>query len=90
MSHKFTCLLSFLCSGDEFENIGVYYNKIMYYMSTNQNLNTVKHFMDEGGKIREITKSKIPNLHLLAIRTSKIQGKLIKCLDLEFYNYFQK
>ena len=59
-------------------------------MSTNQNLNTVKHFMDEGGKIREITKSRIPNLHSLGIMTSKIQGKLIKYLELEFDNYFQK
>ena len=45
------------------EYFGVYYKEIMYYVSTNPNMDVVKHFLDEGIKNRVITDSKIPNQH---------------------------
>ena len=46
------------------EHFGVYYDDVMYYLSTNPDTNVVKHILDEGYKIRLIEQSKIPNQHL--------------------------
>ena len=60
--------------GIDFEYFGVYYKEIMYYLSTDPKMNVVKHFIDEGKKNRVIKDSKIPNQHLLASITRKLQG----------------
>ena len=56
------------------EHFGVYYDDVMYYLSTNPDTNVVKHILDEGYKIRQIEQSKIPNHHLKAVETIKLQG----------------
>ena len=58
----------------DLEYFGVYYNKVMFYLSTNQNKDVVKHYPDEGNKNEIIVNSKIPNFHLLSSDTKKIQG----------------
>ena len=60
--------------GIVFEYFGVYYKQIMYYITTDPTMDVVKHFMDEGQKNRVIENSKIPNQHLLASITRKLQG----------------
>ena len=52
----------------------MYYDDVMYYLSTNPDTNVVKHILDEGYKIRQIEQSKIPNHHLKAVETIKLQG----------------
>ena len=56
------------------EHFGVYYDNVMYYLSTNPDTNVVKHILDEGHKIRQIEQSKIPNHHLKAQETINLQG----------------
>ena len=57
--------------GIAFEYFGVYYKDIMYYLSTNPNMNVVKHFLDEGKVNTVIENSGIPNQHFLASITSE-------------------
>ena len=56
------------------EHFGVYYDNVMYYLSTNPDTNVVKHILDEGYKIRLIEQSKIPNHHLKTEETINLQG----------------
>ena len=56
------------------EHFGVYYDNVMYYLSTNPDTNVVKHILDEGYKIRLIEQSKIPNHHLKTQKTRHLQG----------------
>ena len=58
----------------EFERFGVYSDNVFYYLSTNPNINVVKHFLDEGKQTREIKGCKIPNLHLRSEYTFHLQG----------------
>jgi hypothetical protein len=58
----------------ELEHFGVYYENIIYYLSTNPDTDVVKHFLNEGKRIREIKGSKIPNLHLRPGYTFHLQG----------------
>ena len=58
----------------EFEHFGVYFDHVIYYLSTNPDINVVKHFVDEGKQIREIKGCKIPNHHLRAQYTFHLQG----------------
>ena len=56
------------------EHFGVYYDDVMYYLSTNPDTNVVKHILDEGYKFRLIEQSRIPNHHLKAQETQHLQG----------------
>ena len=56
------------------EHFGVYFDNVMYYLSTNPDANVVKHFLDEGKRIREIKGCKIPNHHLRPEYTFNLQG----------------
>ena len=57
------------------EHFGVYYDDVMYYLSTNPDTNVVKHVLDEGYKFRLIEESRIPNHHLQgAQETQHLQG----------------
>ena len=58
----------------ELEHFGVYYENVIYYLSTNPDTDVVKHFLDEGKRIREIKGCKIPNLHLRPEYTFHLQG----------------
>ena len=58
----------------EFEHFGVYSDNVFYYLSTNPDINVVKHFLDEGKQIREIERCKIPNRHLQSQYTHHLQG----------------
>ena len=58
----------------ELEHFGVYYDNVIYYLSTNPDTNVVKHILDEGYKFRLIEQSRIPNHHLKAVETIKLQG----------------
>ena len=62
----------------EFEYFGVYSDNVFYYLSTNPNINVVKHFLDEGKhgqhKIKEIKGCTIPNRHLQSQNTRHLQG----------------
>ena len=62
----------------DLEYLGVYYNKIMYYISTNKNIDVIKHSMDEGNKHRIIKESKIPNQHLIGTMAKKLQGHFLE------------
>ena len=57
-----------------FENFGVSFDKVIYYLSTNQDINVVRHSLDGGKQIREIVGCKIPNLHLGPEYTFHLQG----------------
>ena len=56
------------------ENFGVSFDKVIYYLSTNQDINVVRHSLDGGKQIREIFGCKIPNLHFGPEYTFKLQG----------------
>ena len=56
------------------ENFGVSFDKVIYYLSTNPDINVVKHSLDGGKQIREIEGCKIPNLHLRPEYTFHLQG----------------
>ena len=56
------------------ENFGVSFDKVIYYLSTNPDINVVKHSLDGGKQIREIGGCKIPNLHLRPEFTFHLQG----------------
>ena len=56
------------------EHFGVSFKQVIYYLSTNPDINVVKHFLDEGKRIREIKGCKIPNLHLRPGYTFHLQG----------------
>ena len=59
----------------QFELFGVYSDNVFYYLSTNPDINVVKHFLDEGEQIKEIEGCKIPNLHLATFdHTNHLQG----------------
>ena len=58
----------------EFERFGVYSDNVFYYLSTNPDINVVKHFLDEGKRIKEIEGCKIPNHHLHSQYTRHLQG----------------
>ena len=66
----------FFCldSCPELEHFGVYFDNVMYYLSTNPDANVVKHFLDEGNRIKVIEQCKIPNLHLKHAETRHLQG----------------
>ena len=57
-----------------FEHFGVYYKDVMYYLSTNPDINVVKHTLDEGNRIKVIEQCKIPNRHLNMKQTRNLQG----------------
>ena len=59
------------------EHFGVYFDNVMYYLSTNPEANVVKHLLDEGKRIKVIEKCKIPNLHLWIPETRHLQGQVI-------------
>ena len=56
------------------ENFGVSFDKVIYYSSTNPDMNVVKHSLDRGKQMREIKECKIPNLHLGPEFTFHLQG----------------
>ena len=56
------------------EHFGVSFDKVIYYLSTNPDINVVKHSLDGGKQIREIGGCKIPNLHLRPEYTFHLQG----------------
>ena len=58
----------------EFERFGVYFDNAFYHLSTNPDINVVKHSLDGGKQIREIGGCKIPNLHLRPEYTFHLQG----------------
>ena len=58
----------------EFERFGVYSDNVFYYLSTNPNISVVKHFLDEGKRVKEIEGCKIPNVHLQSQFTRHLQG----------------
>ena len=65
----------FLCERcPEFERFGVYSDNVFYYLSTNPDINVVKHLLDEGKRVKEIEGFKIPNLHLHPQYTHHLQG----------------
>ena len=58
----------------EFQHFGVYSDNVLYYLSTNPDINVVKHFLDEGKRVKEIEGCKIPNHHLERQHTRHLQG----------------
>ena len=58
----------------EFQYFGVYSDNVLYYLSTNPDINVVKHFMDEGKRVKEIEGCKIPNHHWERQHTRHLQG----------------
>ena len=58
----------------EFERFGVYSDNVFYYLSTNPDINVVKHLVDEGKRVKEIEGCKIPNHHLERQHTRHLQG----------------
>ena len=58
----------------EFERFGVYSDNVFYYLSTNPDINVVKHFLDEGKRVKELEGCKIPNHHLQSEFTRHLQG----------------
>ena len=56
------------------EHFGVYFDNVMYYLSTNPDTNVVKHLLDEGKRIKVIQKCKIPNHHFRLQETRHLQG----------------
>ena len=56
------------------EHFGVSFDKVIYYLSTNPDINVVKHSLDGRKQIREIGGCKIPNLHLRPEYTFHLQG----------------
>ena len=63
-----------LDSCPEFERFGVYSDNVFYYLSTNPDINVVKHFLDEGKRVKEIEGCKIPNHHLYSQYTYHLQS----------------
>ena len=59
------------------EHFGVYFDNVMYYLSTNPDANVVKHPLDEGKRIKVIGKCKIPNHHFGLQETRHLQGEVI-------------
>ena len=65
----------FLCERcPEFERFGVYSDNVLYYLSTNPDINVVKHILDEGKRMKEMEQCKIPNIHLKLEETRHLQG----------------
>ena len=58
----------------EFERFGVFSDDVFYYLSTNPDINVVKHFLKEGKRVKEIEGCKIPNRHLQSQYTRHLQG----------------
>ena len=56
------------------EHFGVCFDNVMYYLSTNPDMNVVKHTLDEGNRIKVIEQCKIPNRHLNMKQTRNLQG----------------
>ena len=56
------------------EHFGVSFKQVIYYLSTNPDINVVKHTLDEGNRIKVIEQSKIPNRHLQIRQTRHLQG----------------
>ena len=52
----------------------------MYYLSTDPDMNVVKHILEQGNKNRVIESSKIPNQHLISTYTRKLQGQSVQVL----------
>ena len=38
----------------EFERFGAYSNNVFYHLSTNQDINVVKHFLNEGKQVKRL------------------------------------
>ena len=67
----------------------------MYYLSTDPDMNVVKHILEQGNKNRVIQNSKIPNQHLISSYTRKLQGQSLQGLTKKgppfkpfYYNIF--
>ena len=58
----------------EFERFGVFSDDVFYYLSTNPDINVVKHFLKEGKRVKEIEGCKIPNHHLQSEFPRHLQG----------------
>ena len=58
----------------EFERFGVYFDNVFYHLSTNPDINVVKHFLNEGKRVKEIEGCKIPNRHLRPQHPRHLQG----------------
>ena len=56
------------------EHFGVYFDNVMYYLSTNLDINVVKHTLDEGNRTKVIEQCKIPHNHLKTQETQYLQG----------------
>ena len=56
------------------EHFGVSFEQVIYYLSTNPDINVVKHSLGGGIPIKEIVGCKIPNLHLGPEYTFHLQG----------------
>ena len=52
----------------------MYFDNVMYYLSTNPGINVVKHILDEGKRMKEMEQCKIPNIHLKLEETRHLQG----------------
>ena len=65
-------LTHFIYSELRMEYFGAYYKNNMYYMSTDQQADVVKHFVDKGKANKIVESSKIPNQHFSW--TKKLQG----------------
>ena len=60
----------------------------MYYLSTNPDINVVKHTLDEGNRNKEIEQSKIPNHHLQLKKTRHLQGQVIFMADYTYISMY--
>ena len=56
------------------EHFGVSFEQVIYYLSTNPDINVVKHSLGGGKPIKEIVGCKVPNLHLGPEYTFHLQG----------------
>ena len=60
----------------------------MYYLSTNPDINVVKHTLDEGNRNKEIGQCKIPNHHLQLKKTRHLQGQVIFIAEYTYVSTF--
>ena len=56
------------------EHFGVSFEQVIYYLSTNPDINVVKHSLGGRIPIKEIVGCKVPNLHLGPEYTFHLQG----------------
>ena len=74
---QFKNVFFWLDSSPILEHFGVYFDNVMYYLSTDPDANVVKHLLDEGKRIKVIQKCKIPYHHLKLGETRNLQGEVI-------------